>query len=164
LLQKLKAAVQWRPVVSALSQSALPHAQLASFAREPSVIVQSGGLEHVLVAAVHTIPVLPAPLPSQTAAPHAQLASLAEEPLVSVHAGILLQKLKAAVLVQWRPVVLALSQFASPHAQLAAFAEVPSVIVHAGILLHLLMDAMQCIPFVHLLVHNTFLFPQMQGV
>ena len=59
LLHVLSAAMQNIPVELALSQSADPHAQLASsFAEVPSVILQDkAGLEQVLDAAVHTKPV-----------------------------------------------------------------------------------------------------------
>jgi hypothetical protein len=72
LLQKLKAAVQWRPVVSALSQFASPHAQLAAFAEVPLVIVHAGILLHLLMDAMQCIPVVPSPVHSASLFPQMQ--------------------------------------------------------------------------------------------
>ena len=75
-------SLQYYSVELALSQSADPHAQLASsFAEVPSVILQAAYLLHVLSAAMQNIPVELAL--SQSADPHAQLASsFAEVPSV----------------------------------------------------------------------------------
>ena len=62
LLQKLTAAVQYIPVVLALSQSTDPQLQLiaSSFSEVPFVILHAAYLLHVLSAATQYIPV---PLP-----------------------------------------------------------------------------------------------------
>ena len=50
------------PVVPAVSQSTLPHAQADGLAAEPSVVAHAAGREQVLAAAVQTRPV-PCPSP-----------------------------------------------------------------------------------------------------
>ena len=50
------------PVVPAVSQSSLPHAQADGLAAEPSVVAHAAGREQVLDAAVQTRPV-PCPSP-----------------------------------------------------------------------------------------------------
>ena len=47
VLQVLIAATQYMPVVLALSQSTLPHAQADGLAAEPSVLAQTGPLRHL---------------------------------------------------------------------------------------------------------------------
>ena len=95
LLHVLSAAMQNIPVELALSQSADPHAQLASsFAEVPSVILQDSkvGLEQVLDAAVHTKPVpVPPPLLVHASLPQMQgalsSALLGADPSVILQAG-----------------------------------------------------------------------------
>ena len=47
LLHVLSAAMQNMPVVAAVSQSTLPHAQADGLAAEPSVMAQTGPLRHL---------------------------------------------------------------------------------------------------------------------
>ena len=47
VLQVLIAATQNMPVVPAVSQSTLPHAQADGLAAEPSVVAQTGPLRHL---------------------------------------------------------------------------------------------------------------------
>jgi hypothetical protein len=65
------------PVVPAVSQSSLPHAQADGLAAEPSAIEQTAGglLLHVLVAEMQYMPVVP--VASQSMLPHAQADGLA---------------------------------------------------------------------------------------
>ena len=83
--------MQNNPVVVALSQSADPHAQLvaSSFAEVPSLILQDGGREQVLDAAVQTMPVpCPSPLLVHALFPQMQGAALlGADPSVFVQAG-----------------------------------------------------------------------------
>ena len=78
------------PVVRAVSQSTLPHAQADGLAAEPSVVAHAAGREQVLDAAVQTMPV-PCPSPLilvHTAFPHLQgSALLGRNPSVFVQAG-----------------------------------------------------------------------------
>ena len=78
------------PVVAAVSQSTLPHAQADGLAAEPSVVAHaSTGLEQVLDAAVQTMPVpCPSPLLVHAAFPQMQGAALlGADPSVFVQAG-----------------------------------------------------------------------------
>jgi hypothetical protein len=100
LLQKFSSAVQYIPVVAALSQSMLPHAQLRALAEVPSVNAHLDGLEHVLVSATHTMPV-PAPSPRivHVASPHAQgilLIVFAADPSVMRQGAAALQQVNAS--------------------------------------------------------------------
>ena len=77
------------PVVPAVSQSTLPHAQADGLAVEPSVMVHAGGREHALDVSVQTMPV-PSPLPLlvHAALPQMQGAALlGADPSVFVQAG-----------------------------------------------------------------------------
>ena len=93
LLHVLSAAMQNIPVELALSQSADPQRQLASFVDVPSTMLQSAiGREQVLDAAVHTKPVpVPPPLLEHAALPHMQgalsSALLGADPSVVLQAG-----------------------------------------------------------------------------
>ena len=71
------------PVESAVSQSTLPHAQAAELVADPSVTLQDGGLEHMLLDTVQ------AWYCSQSALPQAQAAELAAEPSDTAQVGIL---------------------------------------------------------------------------
>ena len=51
LLHVLSAAMQNMPVVAAVSQSTLPHAQADGLSAEPSVVAQVGPLRHLFWAA-----------------------------------------------------------------------------------------------------------------
>ena len=64
VLQVLIAATQCMPVVPAVSQSTLPHAQADGLAAEPSAIEQTAGglLLQVLVAETQYTPVVSAPV------------------------------------------------------------------------------------------------------
>jgi hypothetical protein len=78
-LHVLSAAMQNIPVELALSQSADPQRQLASFADVPSAMLQDAkvGREQVLVAAVQTMPVpCPSPLLVHALFPQMQGAAL----------------------------------------------------------------------------------------
>ena len=79
--------MQCMPVVPAVSQSTLPHAQADGLAAEPSAIEQTAGglLLHVLVAETQYMPVVPAV--SQSTLPHAQADGLAAEPSVVAQTG-----------------------------------------------------------------------------
>ena len=169
------------PVVPAVSQSTLPHAQADGLVTEPSVVAHAAGREQVLDAAVQTVPVpFPSPLLVQALLPqmHGMLSSalLGPDPSVISQADAvmpearnkpsLLHVLSAAM--QNIPVVLALSQSAVPHAQLMApsFAEVPSLILQDAEdgREQVLDAAVQTVPVPFpspLPVHA--LFPQMQG-
>ena len=78
------------PMVSAVSQSTLPHAQADGLAAEPSVVAHAAGREQVLDAAVQTMPV-PCPPPFilvHAAFPQMQGAALlGADPSVFVQAG-----------------------------------------------------------------------------
>ena len=79
------------PVVPAVSQSTLPHAQADGLAAEPSVVAHAAaGREQVLDAAVQTMPVpCPSPLLVHAAFPQMQgavAALLGAEPSVFVQA------------------------------------------------------------------------------
>ena len=89
VLQVLIAATQNMPVVLALSQSSLPHAQADGLAAEPSVVAHAAGREQVLDAAVQTRPVpSPSPLLVHAAFPQMQGAALlGADPSVFVQAG-----------------------------------------------------------------------------
>ena len=77
------------PVVPAVSQSTLPHAQADGLAAEPSVVAHAAGREQVLAAAVHTMPVpCPSPLLVHALFPQMQGAALlGADPSVFVQAG-----------------------------------------------------------------------------
>ena len=78
------------PVVPAVSQSTLPHAQADGLAAEPSVVAHAAGREQVLDAEVQTRPVpCPSPLLVQSLLPHAQVDGLDVEPSVVGQVGIL---------------------------------------------------------------------------
>ena len=84
------AATQYMPVVPAVSQSTLPHAQADGLAAEPSVVAHAAaGREQVLAAAVQTRPVpCPSPLLVHAAFPQMQGAALlGADPSVFVQAG-----------------------------------------------------------------------------
>ena len=69
------------PLESTDSQSALPHAQAAGLAEDPSDAEQVGGREQALDDIVHTSPVPePRMLLEQSTLPHAQAAELARDP------------------------------------------------------------------------------------
>ena len=71
------------PVVPAVSQSALPHAQAAELAADPSDTEQVGAREHMLLGNVQ------AWYCAQSALPQAQAAELAEDPSDTAQVGIL---------------------------------------------------------------------------
>ena len=71
------------PVVAALSQSTLPHAQAAELAEDPPDAEQVGGREHMLLDNVQAWNC------AQSALPHAQAAELAADPSDTAQAGIL---------------------------------------------------------------------------
>ena len=75
------------PVVLAVSQSTMPHAQADGLAAEPSDIEQTAGglLLHVSVAETQYMPVVLAV--SQSTVPHAQVDGLAAEPSVMAQTG-----------------------------------------------------------------------------
>ena len=77
------------PVVPAVSQSTLPHAQADGLGAEPLVVAHAAGREQVLVAAVQTMPVpCPSPLLVHAAFPQMQGATLlGVDPFVFVQAG-----------------------------------------------------------------------------
>ena len=77
------------PVVPAVSQSTLPHAQADGLAAEPSVVAHAAGREQVLAAAVQTMPVpCPSPLLVHALFPQMQGAALlGADPSVFVQAG-----------------------------------------------------------------------------
>ena len=81
--------MQNMPVVPAVSQSSLPHAQADGLAAEPSVVAHAAGREQVLDAAVQTRPVpCPSPLLVHAAFPQMQGAALlGADPSVFVQAG-----------------------------------------------------------------------------
>ena len=84
------AATQYMPVVPAVSQSTLPHAQADGLAAEPSVVAHAAaGREQVLAAAVQTRPVpCPSPLLVHALFPQMQGAALlGADPSVFVQAG-----------------------------------------------------------------------------
>ena len=88
LLHVLSAAMQNMPVVPAVSQSTLPHAQADGLAAEPSDIEQTAGglLLQVLVAETQYMPVVS--LPVHAAFPQMQGAALlGADPSVFVQAG-----------------------------------------------------------------------------
>ena len=124
------------PVVPAVSQSTLPHAQADGLAAEPSAIEQTAGglLLHVLVAETQYMPVVPAV--SQSTLPHAQADGLAAEPSVVAHAAAGREQVLAAA-VQTRPVPCP-SPFILVHATFpqmqgaALLGADPSVFVQAG--------------------------------
>jgi len=58
LLHVLSAAMQNMPVVAAVSQSTLPHAQADGLAAEPSVVAQTGPLRHLFWDASQCMPVV----------------------------------------------------------------------------------------------------------
>ena len=68
------------PVVPAVSQSTLPHAQADGLAAEPSVTLQGACLLHRFSDCRQNIPVVSADL--QSALPHAQTAELAADPSI----------------------------------------------------------------------------------
>ena len=107
------------PVESADSQSALPHAQAAELAADPSDTEQVGGREHMLLGNVQ------AWYCAQSALPHAQAAELAADPSVTVHGACLLHRFSDCL--QNMPVESADSQSALPQAQAAVLAEDPSI-------------------------------------
>ena len=74
------------PVVLALSQSTLPHAQADGFAAEPSVVAQVGNWLHLFWDSSQCIPVVLAV--SQSTLPHAQADGLGAEPSVVAQVGI----------------------------------------------------------------------------
>ena len=82
--------MQNMPVVPAVSQSTLPHAQFDGLAAEPSMVAHAAGREQVLDAAVQTRPV---PCPSPFILVHATFpqmqgaALLGADPSVFVQAG-----------------------------------------------------------------------------
>ena len=80
--------MQNMPVVPAVSQSTLPHAQADGLVTEPSVVAHTAGREQVLDAAVQTMPVpCPSPLLVHAAFPQMQGAALlGTEPFVFVQA------------------------------------------------------------------------------
>ena len=88
VLQVLIAATQNMPVVPAVSQSTLPHAQADGLAAEPSVVAHAAGREQVLAAAVQTRPVpCPSPLLVHALFPQMQGAALlGADPSVFVQA------------------------------------------------------------------------------
>ena len=75
------------PVESADSQSALPHAQAAGLAADPSDTSHGACLLHLFSDSLQNIPVESAD--SQSTLPHAQAAELAEEPSDTAQVGIL---------------------------------------------------------------------------
>ena len=68
------------PVVSGDSQSALPQAQAAELAEDPSDTVHGACLLHLFSDSLQNIPVVSAD--SQSALPHAQAAELAADPSI----------------------------------------------------------------------------------
>ena len=75
------------PVVAAVSQSTLPHAQADGLAEEPSVMAHGACLLHRFSDCLQNIPVAAAV--SQSTLPQAQADGLAEEPSVVAQVGIL---------------------------------------------------------------------------
>ena len=73
------------PVVSAASQSTLPHAQADGLAAEPSVVAQVGNWLHLFWDRSQCMPVVAAV--SQSTLPQAQADGLAEEPSVMAQVG-----------------------------------------------------------------------------
>ena len=88
------------PVVPAVSQSTLPHAQADGLGAEPSVVAQVGNWLHLFWDRSQYMPVVP--VVSQSTLPHAQSDGLGAEPSVVAHAAGREQVLAAAV--QTRPV------------------------------------------------------------
>tara|TARA_B110000208_G_scaffold90919_1_gene114479 strand:- start:490 stop:777 length:288 start_codon:yes stop_codon:yes gene_type:complete len=85
LLQMFFVEMQDIPVVSALSQSTVPHAQLAAFGDDPSVIEHSAYLRHLFWAAKQRKPVVSAL--TQSTVPHLQLAAFALDPSAIVQSA-----------------------------------------------------------------------------
>ena len=73
------------PVVLAVSQSTVPHAQADGLAAEPSVVAQVGNWLHLFWETSQCMPVVPAV--SQSTLPHAQADGLAAEPSVVTQTG-----------------------------------------------------------------------------
>ena len=77
--------MQNMPVVPAVSQSTLPHAQADGLGAEPSVVAHAAGREQVLVAETQYMPVVS--LPAHATFPQMQGAALlGAEPSVFVQA------------------------------------------------------------------------------
>ena len=132
--------MQNMPVVPAVSQSSLPHAQADGLAAEPSVVAHAAGREQVLDAAVQTRPVpCPSPLLVQSnKLPHAHADGLAAEPSVVAQVGNWLHLFWDRS--QCMPVVPAVSQSTLPHAQSDGLAAEPSVVAQVGPARHLFWD------------------------
>ena len=78
--------MQNMPVVPAVSQSSLPHAQADGLAAEPSVVAQTGGRLHLFWDRYQCMPVVS--LPVHAAFPQMQGAALlGADPSVFVQAG-----------------------------------------------------------------------------
>ena len=85
VLQVLIAATQNMPVVPAVSQSTLPHAQADGLAAEPSVVAQVGNSLHLFWDRSQCMPVVSAV--SQLTLPHAQANGLGAEPSAVAQVG-----------------------------------------------------------------------------
>ena len=73
------------PVVPAVPQSSLPHAQAEGLGAEPSVVAQVGNWLQLFWDRSQCMPVVPAV--SQSTVPHAQADGLAAEPSVVAQVG-----------------------------------------------------------------------------
>ena len=131
------------PVVPALSQSTVPHAQADGLGAEPSVLAQTDG-RHLLFwdrpSRSQYMPVVPA-VSQSTLLPHAQADGLGTEPSVVAHAAGREQVLDAAVHTMPVPCPSPLLvQSTVPQAQADGLAEEPSVMAQVENCLHLFWD------------------------
>ena len=78
------------PVVPAVSQSTLPHAQADGLAAEPSVVAHAAGREQVLNAAVQTRPE-PCPTPLLVHALFPQMQGALSSALLGADPSVILQ-------------------------------------------------------------------------
>ena len=114
LLHWLSPALQNIPVVPAVSQSTVPHAQACGLAAAPSVLTQLGTELHLFSEDVQKSPA------SQSAVPHAQACGLGAEPSVVAHTSGRELHWPLLDVSQYKPVVA--SQSVVPQAQFAELA------------------------------------------